>query len=66
MSKEYEVKLIVTETHYLQIDADSKDEAMQKAENYGVMSMDADDTDVESVNAWEIEEVNGQWVEVKN
>ena len=66
MKNEYEVKVKVVETHFLIINADNEEDAIEQAENYGVNSMDADDTDVESVNAWEIEEVNGQWVEVKN
>ncbi len=51
--KTYVVKLIVTETHYLQIDADSKAEAMEKAEDDGVMSIDAHDTEVEAISATE-------------
>jgi len=46
MTKEYEVKLVVTETHYLQIEADSKAEAMDIAESSGVQSCDAHFNDV--------------------
>ena len=51
--KTYVVKLIVTETHFLNIEADSQTEAMEKAEDDGVMSMDAHDTEVEAISATE-------------
>tara|TARA_R100001463_G_scaffold130434_1_gene189835 strand:+ start:244 stop:411 length:168 start_codon:yes stop_codon:yes gene_type:complete len=47
--KLYKVKLIVTETHYVDIEAYTEAEAMQKAEDCGVNSMDAHDTNVEAV-----------------
>jgi len=49
--KTYLVKLIVTETHFLHTKADNEAEAMKKAENYGVNSMDSHDTDVEAIFA---------------
>lgn len=48
--KKYKVKLEVIETHYLDIDADNEQDAIEKAESYGVNSMDAHDTDVIVVN----------------
>jgi len=48
MSKLYEVKLIVTEEHYLKIEANSPEEASEEAESYGVNSKDAHSTDVET------------------
>ena len=48
--KKYKVKLEVIETHYLDIDADNEQDAIAKAESYGVNSMDAHDTDVIVVN----------------
>jgi len=48
--KKYKVKLEVVETHYLDIDADNEQDAIEKAESYGVNSMDAYDTDVIVLN----------------
>ena len=48
MTKLYEVKLIVTEEHYLKVEADSPEEASEEAESYGVNSLDAHSTDVET------------------
>jgi hypothetical protein len=54
MTKEYEVKLVVTETHYLQIEADSEAEAMDIAESSGVQSCDAHFNDVEVMDVIKI------------
>ncbi len=48
--KKYKVKLEVIETHYLDIDADNEQDAIEKAENYGVNSIDEHDTDVIVLN----------------
>ena len=45
---EYEVKVEVIETHYLTINADNEEDAVEKAESYGVNSLDAFSTDVEA------------------
>ena len=45
---EYEVKVEAIETHYLIINADNKEDAVEQAENYGVNSLDAFSTDVEA------------------
>ena len=45
---EYEVKVEVIETHYLIINADNEEDAVEKAESYGVNSLDAFSTDVEA------------------
>ena len=42
----YKVKLEVIETHYLDIDADNEQDAIEKAESCGVNSIDAHDTEV--------------------
>jgi hypothetical protein len=43
---EYEVKVEVI--HYLIINADNEEDAVEQAENYGVNSLDAFSTDVEA------------------
>jgi len=48
MKNEYEVKVEVIETHYLIINADNEEDAVEQAENYGVNSLDAFSTDVEA------------------
>jgi len=58
MSKLYEVKLIVTEEHYLKIEADSPEEASEEAESYGVNSLDAHSTDVETESVVEVSDDN--------
>jgi hypothetical protein len=63
MTKQYEVKLIVIETHYLTLEAKNKDEAKEKAENYGVTSADAHSTDVEAISAKQVKYINNQEVE---
>ena len=45
---EYEVKVEVIETHYLTIHANNKENAIEKAESYGVNSLDAFSTSVEA------------------
>ena len=45
---EYEVKVKVIETHYLIINADNEEDAVEQAENYGVSSWDACHIDVEA------------------
>ena len=45
---EYEVKVEVIETHYLTINADNEEDAVEKAESYGVNSLDAFSTSVEA------------------
>lgn len=51
---EYEVKLVVTETHYLQIVADSEAEAIDIAESTGVQSCDAHFNDVKVMDVLKI------------
>lgn len=48
MSNIYKVKIIVEEHHYINIEANSKEEAEDKAENLGVNSLDADSTSVDA------------------
>ena len=48
MKNEYEVKVKVVETHYLIINADNEEDAVEQAESYGVNSWDAFRTDVEA------------------
>ncbi len=48
MTNEYEVKVKVVETHYLIINADNEEDAVEQAESYGVNSWDAFHTDVEA------------------
>ena len=48
MKNEYEVKVKVIETHYLIINADNEEDAVEQAENYGVNSWDAFHTKVEA------------------
>ena len=48
MMNEYEVKVKVIETHYLIINADNEEDAVEQAENYGVSSWDACHIDVEA------------------
>tara|TARA_R100000426_G_scaffold31021_1_gene25473 strand:- start:903 stop:1121 length:219 start_codon:yes stop_codon:yes gene_type:complete len=50
MTKLYEVKLIVEEEHYLEIEANSVDEASELAEEYGVCSIDAHSTTVDTAS----------------
>ena len=45
---EYEVKVEVIETHYLTIHANNQEDAVEKAESYGVNSLDAFSTSVEA------------------
>ena len=45
---EYEVKVEVIETHYLTIHANNEEDAVEKAESYGVNSLDAFSTSVEA------------------
>lgn len=52
----YEIKLEVIETHYLTIDADSKEDAEEQAEDYGVNSLDAFSTEVEVISVKENED----------
>jgi flavin reductase (DIM6/NTAB) family NADH-FMN oxidoreductase RutF len=52
--KKYKVKLEVIETHYLDIDADSIEDAEAQAESYGVNSMDAYNTDVVILNVEDV------------
>ena len=51
--KNYTVTLIVTETHYLTLEAKNKEDAKKQAESYGVNSFDAHSTTVEAVSAEE-------------
>jgi hypothetical protein len=51
----YEVKVKVIETHYLTIDADSKEDAEKQAGTYGTDSADAHTTDVEIISTVEAE-----------
>lgn len=51
---EYEVKVEVTETHYLKLNADNKQDAIEKAESYGVNPADAHSTDVKATEIKEI------------
>jgi len=48
MTNEYEVKVEVIETHYLIINADNEEDAVEQAESYGVNSWDAFHTKVEA------------------
>tara|TARA_Y100000768_G_scaffold387836_1_gene380525 strand:- start:235 stop:399 length:165 start_codon:yes stop_codon:yes gene_type:complete len=50
----FEVKLEVTETHYVKVQAKSKSEAEEIAEDMGVNSLDAHETDVEAVGVVEV------------
>ena len=52
--KNYEVKVKVVEIHYLSIDAENKEDAMEQALSYGVNSSDAHSTDVEAISVKEI------------
>ena len=52
--KRYIVKLIVTEEHYIDIEADSEEEAMEKGESWGVNSLDAHSTEVEAERVVEV------------
>ena len=45
--KEYEVKVIVTETHYITVEAEDKADAESQGEEYGFHADDAISTDVE-------------------
>ena len=45
--KEYEVKVIVTETHYTTVEAKDKADAERQGEEYGFCAQDAISTDVE-------------------
>lgn len=45
--KEYEVKVIVTETHYTTVEAKDKADAERQGEEYGFHADDAISTDVE-------------------
>ena len=58
MKNEYEVKVKVIETHYLIINADNEEDAVEQAENYGVNSWDAFHTDVEATVVKETEDEN--------
>ena len=49
----YEIKLEVIETHYLNIDADNKEDAEEQAYSYGVNSQDAHHTNLEVVSVME-------------
>ena len=51
---EYEVKVEVTETHYLKLNADNEEDAIEQAESYGVNSQDAFSTDVKATEIKEI------------
>jgi len=53
---EYEVKVKVIETHYLIINANNEEDAVEQAESYGVNSWDAFSTDVEAMVVKEIED----------
>ena len=55
---EYEVKVEVIETHYLIINADKEEDAVEQAENYGVNSLDAFSTDVEASVVKETQDEN--------
>ena len=50
----YEVKLIVTETHYVNVKANNPEEASKIAEDKGVNSLDAHTTEVETESVMEI------------
>ena len=52
----YEVKLEVIETHYLTIDADSKEDAEKIAGTHGLDSADAHTTDVEIISTINLNE----------
>ena len=56
MTNEYEVKVKVVETHYLIINADNEEDAIEQAESYGVNSWDAFHTDVEATVVKETED----------
>ena len=58
MKNEYEVKVEVIETHYLIINADNEEDAVEQAENYGVNSLDAFSTDVEASVVKETQDEN--------
>ena len=45
--KKYEVKVIVTETHYLTVEAEDKADAESQGEEYGFHADDAISTSVE-------------------
>ena len=45
----YKVKLEVIETHYLDIDADNKEDAEEQAHSYGVNSQDAHHTNLDVI-----------------
>ena len=53
---EYEVKVEVIETHYLIINADNEEDAVEQAESYGVNSWDAFHTNVEATVVKETED----------
>ena len=58
MKNEYEVKVKVVETHFLIINADNEEDAVDQAENYGVNSWDAFHTDVEATVVKETQDDN--------
>ncbi len=51
--KDYTVKLVVTEIHYLTLEAKNEDDAKKQAESYGVNSFEAYSTSVEAVDVEE-------------
>jgi len=55
---EYEIKVKVIETHYLIINANNEEDAIEQAESYGVNSWDAFSTDVEAMVVKESEDEN--------
>ena len=52
----YKVKLEVIETHYLDIDANNKEDAEEQAYSYGVNSLDAHDTKLDVISVKENED----------
>ena len=49
----YRIKLEVIETHYLDIDADNKEDAEEQARSYGVNSQDAHHTNLDVISVEE-------------
>jgi len=54
--KKYQVKVIVTETHYTTVEAKDKADAERQGEEYGFHSDDAISTDVEVESVSEVKE----------
>ena len=52
----YKVKLEVIETHYLNIDANNIEDAVEQARSYGVNSQDAHHTNLDVISVEEKED----------